>query len=158
MANDNKVDPKLPQLLHDELPKEHEDALIRKLHLVIRYAIKVLAVLMVLVIIWGVLDVIYVLYSKFISPPVLLFEVSDIFVIFGAFMVVLIAVEIFINIRLYLGTNVLPIRLVIATALMAIARKVIILDISTITAQEMLAIAAIVLALGVTHWLVGKQE
>ncbi|MDR5904764.1 phosphate-starvation-inducible PsiE family protein [Franzmannia qiaohouensis] len=158
MANDNKVDPKLPQLLHDELPKEHEDALIRKLHLVIRYAIKVLAVLMVLVIIWGVLDVIYVLYSKFISPPVLLFEVSDIFVIFGAFMVVLIAVEIFINIRLYLGTNVLPIRLVIATALMAIARKVIILDISTISAQEMLAIAAIVLALGVTHWLVGKQE
>ena len=51
--------------------------------------------------------------------------------------------EIFINIRLYLGTNVLPIRLVIATALMAIARKVIILDISTISAEEMLAIAAI---------------
>ncbi|MWJ27144.1 hypothetical protein GPM19_02810 [Halomonas sp. ZH2S] len=143
-------------MLHDELPKEHEDPLIRRLHIIIRYAIKLLAVMMVLVIIWGVLDVIYVLYTKFISPPVMLFEVADIFVIFGAFMVVLIAVEIFINIRLYLGTNVLPIRLVIATALMAIARKVIILDIATISAEEMLAIAAIVLALGVTHWLVGK--
>ncbi|WP_253445556.1 phosphate-starvation-inducible PsiE family protein [Halomonas sp. Y3] len=147
-----------PRLLHDELPKEHEDPLIRRLHLVIRQAIKLLAVLMVLVIIWGVLDVIYVLYTKFISPPVLLFEVSDIFVIFGAFMVVLIAVEIFINIRLYLGTNILPIRLVVATALMAIARKVIILDIATVTAMEMLAIAAVVLALGVTHWLVGKPD
>ena len=147
-----------PRLLHDELPKEHEDPLIRRLHLVIRQAIKLLAVLMVLVIIWGVLDVIYVLYTKFISPPVLLFEVSDIFVIFGAFMVVLIAVEIFINIRLYLGTNILPIRLVVATALMAIARKVIILDIATVTAMEMLAIAAVVLALGVTHWLVGKSD
>jgi len=147
-----------PQLLHDELPKEHEDPLIRRLHLVIRFAIKVLAVLMVLVIIWGVLDVIYVLYSRFIAPPVMLFEVSDIFVIFGAFMVVLIAVEIFINIRLYLGTNLLPIRLVVATALMAIARKVIILDIATVTAQQMLAIAAVVLALGVTHWLVGKEN
>lgn len=147
-----------PRLLHDELPKEHEDPLIRRLHLIIRQAIKVLAVLMVLVIIWGVLDVIYVLYTKFISPPVLLFEVSDIFVIFGAFMVVLIAVEIFINIRLYLGTNILPIRLVVATALMAIARKVIILDIATVTAMEMLAIAAVVLALGVTHWLVGKPD
>jgi len=40
---------------------------------------------------------------------------------------------------------------------MAIARKVIILDIATVTAMEMLAIAAVVLALGVTHWLVGKQ-
>ncbi|WP_299315654.1 phosphate-starvation-inducible PsiE family protein [uncultured Halomonas sp.] len=147
-----------PRLLHDELPKEHEDPLIRRLHLVIRQAIKLLAVLMVLVIIWGVLDVIYVLYTKFVSPPVLLFEVSDIFVIFGAFMVVLIAVEIFINIRLYLGTNILPIRLVVATALMAIARKVIILDIATVTAMEMLAIAAVVLALGVTHWLVGKPD
>lgn len=146
------------QLLHDELPKEHEDPLIRRLHLVIRFAIKVLAVLMVLVIIWGVLDVIYVLYSRFMAPPVMLFEVSDIFVIFGAFMVVLIAVEIFINIRLYLGTNLLPIRLVVATALMAIARKVIILDIATVTAQQMLAIAAVVLALGVTHWLVGKEN
>ncbi|WP_444999758.1 phosphate-starvation-inducible PsiE family protein [Halomonas mongoliensis] len=147
-----------PRLLHDELPKEHEDPLIRRLHLVIRQAIKLLAVLMVLVIIWGVLDVIYVLYTKFVSPPVLLFEVSDIFVIFGAFMVVLIAVEIFVNIRLYLGTNILPIRLVVATALMAIARKVIILDIATVTAMEMLAIAAVVLALGVTHWLVGKPD
>ncbi|MCG6657556.1 phosphate-starvation-inducible PsiE family protein [Halomonas campisalis] len=145
-------------MLHDELPEEHEDPLIRRLHVVIRFAIKLLAVLMVLVIIWGVLDVIYVLYTKFLSPPLLLFEVGDIFVIFGAFMVVLIAVEIFINIRLYLGTNVLPIRLVIATALMAIARKVIILDIQTVSAEEMLAIAAVVLALGVTHWLVGKRE
>lgn len=158
MQDDEKAIPQAPRLLHDELPEEHEDPLIRRLHVVIRYAIKLLAVLMVLVIIWGVLDVIYVLYSKFVAPPVMLFQVSDIFVIFGAFMVVLIAVEIFINIRLYLGTNVLPIRLVIATALMAIARKVIILDIETISAEEMLAIAAVVLALGVTHWLVGKHE
>ncbi|MFO8046998.1 MAG: phosphate-starvation-inducible PsiE family protein [Halomonas sp.] len=158
MQDDDKAMPQAPRLLHDELPAEHEDPLIRRLHVVIRYAIKLLAVLMVLVIIWGVLDVIYVLYSKFVSPPVMLFEVRDIFVIFGAFMVVLIAVEIFINIRLYLGTNVLPIRLVIATALMAIARKVIILDIETVSAEEMMAIAAVVLALGVTHWLVGKQE
>ncbi len=158
MQDDEKAIPQAPRLLHDELPEEHEDPLIRRLHVVIRYAIKLLAVLMVLVIIWGVLDVVYVLYSKFVAPPVMLFQVSDIFVIFGAFMVVLIAVEIFINIRLYLGTNVLPIRLVIATALMAIARKVIILDIETISAEEMLAIAAVVLALGVTHWLVGKHE
>lgn len=65
-SNDNK---KLPQLLHDELPAEHDDPLIRRLHLVIRFTVKVLAVLMVLVIIWSVFDVVYVLYSKFIAPP-----------------------------------------------------------------------------------------
>ncbi len=34
-------------LVHDELPKEHEDPLIRFLHRIIRYAVKVFAVLMV---------------------------------------------------------------------------------------------------------------
>ncbi|MCE8016159.1 phosphate-starvation-inducible PsiE family protein [Halomonas sp. MCCC 1A17488] len=152
-------DKRLPRrhLYHDELPKEHEDPLIRNLHRVIRLAVKVLSVLMVMVIIWGVIDVVYMLYTRLMSPPFLLFEVSDIFAIFSAFMVVLIAIEIFINIRLYLGTNMLPIQLVIATALMAIARKVIIMDTETVTAMEILAIAAVVLALGVTHWLVAKR-
>ncbi|QOR38079.1 phosphate-starvation-inducible PsiE family protein [Billgrantia diversa] len=145
------------RLYHDELPEEHEDPLIRQLHRIIRGAVKVLAVLMVLVIIWGVIDVVYMLYTRLVSPPFLLFEVSDIFAIFSAFMVVLIAIEIFINIRLYLGTNMLPIQLVIATALMAIARKVIIMDTETVSSMEIMAIAAVVLALGITHWLVARK-
>ncbi|MDN3556984.1 phosphate-starvation-inducible PsiE family protein [Halomonas maura] len=150
--------PKRLQLFHDELPKEHEDPLIGVLHRIIRVGVKVLAVLMVFVILWGIFDVIYVLYQQLISPPFLLLEVGDIFRLFGAFMVVLIAIEIFINIRLYLGTDVLPIQLVIATALMAIARKVIVLDIETVSAEYVFAIAAVVLALGVTHWLVARKH
>lgn len=146
------------RLLHDELPEEHEDPLIGILHRIIRVGVKVLAVLMVCVILWGIFDVIYVLYQQLISPPVMLLEVGDIFRLFGAFMVVLIAIEIFINIRLYLGTHVLPIQLVIATALMAIARKVIVLDIETVSAEYVLAIAAVALALGVTHWLVAHKH
>jgi uncharacterized membrane protein (DUF373 family) len=71
-------------------------------------------------------------------------------------MVVLIAIEIFINIRLYLGSNTLPIKLVIGTALMAIARKVIVLDLANTTSIYVFAIASVVLALGVAYWLVGK--
>jgi uncharacterized membrane protein (DUF373 family) len=144
-------------LIHEELPEEHADPLIRFLHRVIRVAIKVLAVLMVMVIIWGIGDVIYVLYERLATPPYFLLDVNDIFQTFGAFMVVLIAVEIFINIRLYLGTDELPIRLVTATALMAIARKVIVLDLDKISADYVLAIAAVTLALGVTHWLISKK-
>jgi len=71
-------------------------------------------------------------------------------------MVVLIAIEIFINIRLYLGSNTLPIRLVVATALMAIARKVIVLDLNLTSANEVLAIGVVTIALGITYWLVDK--
>ena len=85
-------------------------------------------------------------------------SVSEIFQIFAAFMVVLIAIEIFINIRLYLGSNTLPIKMVVATALMAIARKVIVLDLDKTSSNEVLAIGMVTLALGVTYWLVGRSD
>jgi uncharacterized membrane protein (DUF373 family) len=147
---------KVADQMHHELSAEHHDPLIRAMHKVIAACIRVLAVLMVLVIIWGVFDVAYVLYTRLTAPPMFLLDVGDIFQIFGAFMVVLIAIEIFINIRLYLGSSTLPIKLVIATALMAIARKVIILDLDNTSSQYVFAIAAVVLALGVTYWLIGK--
>lgn len=146
------------EIVHEELPQEHTDPLIGVLHKIIRIAIKALAILMVLIIIWGVADVVFVVYQKLMESPKFLLDVNDIFAVFGAFMVVLIAVEIFVNIRLYLGSNVLPIQLVIATALMAIARKVIILDFADVTPDYIFGIAAVVLALGISYWLVAKKS
>ena len=142
---------------HD-LHLEHEDPTIRFLHRIIRLAVKVLAILMVLVIVWGLGDVIYVLYQRLTEPPFLLLQINDILATFGAFLAVLIAVEIFINISMYLSTNVIPVRLVIATALMAIARKVIIFDYERISPPYIYGTAAVVLALGITYWLITKRN
>ncbi|MBN1301945.1 MAG: phosphate-starvation-inducible PsiE family protein [Melioribacteraceae bacterium] len=145
-------------IMHEEIPKEHEDPLISLLHKIIRFFVKILAVLMVFVIIWGIGDVVYVLYQRLSTPPLFLLDINDIFLTFGAFMAVLIAIEIFINIRLYLGTTILPVQLVIATALMAIARKVIVLDIDKISSTYVFAIASVVIALGITYWLISKKS
>lgn len=69
-------------------------------------------------------------------------------------MVVLIAIEIFINIRLYLGSNIIPVELVVATALMAVARKVIVLDLKLVSAEQIAGLAMVTIALGVTYWLI----
>jgi len=143
---------------HEELPTEHEDALISFLHKVIKFAVKILAILMVIVIFWGVADVIYVLYHNLMEEPYMLLNISDIFKTFAAFLAVLIAIEIYQNIVLYLRTDVLPIKLVIATALMAIARKVIIIDFKDLSPDYIFATAAVVLSLGITYYLVSKKE
>jgi uncharacterized membrane protein (DUF373 family) len=78
-------------------------------------------------------------------------------VVFAAFLAVLIAIEIFVNITLYLRDDVIHVKLVIATALMAIARKVIVLDLTTLEPMYLFAIGVIVLALGVTYWLVSAR-
>lgn len=116
-----------------ELENQSEDPFIGFLHKIISLAVKVLAVLMVAVIVWGIGDVVYVLYQRLVEPPFLLLSISDILATFGAFLAVLVAIEIFINITLYLKTDVIPVRLVVATALMAISRKVIIFDFEKIT-------------------------
>lgn len=144
-------------ILHEELPAEHEDPLIRVLHIVIRASIRFLAILMAMVIMWSVADVVWVLYERLSAAPVFLLDYNDLFDVFGAIMLVLISIEIFINIRLYLGSNVIPIQLVVATALMAIARKVIVLDLEDTGPIYVIGIGLTTLALGVTYWLVSRK-
>jgi uncharacterized membrane protein (DUF373 family) len=142
---------------HHELPTEHEDPLIRILHCTIRFAVKILAVLMVLIIVWGIGDVLYVLYQRLLEPPFLLLKINDILATFGAFLAVLIAIEIFINITLYLKTDIIPVKLVVATALMAIARKVIIFDFEKVTPPYIYSVGVVVFALGITYWLITRR-
>lgn len=138
---------------HNHLDENADDPLIAALHRMIRFAIRILAVLMTAVIFWSVADVLLVLYEKLRDPPVFLLDMTDIFQVFAAFLAVLIAIEIFANITLYLRDDVIHVKLVVATALMAIARKVIVLDLSILEPSYMYAIAAIVIALGITYWL-----
>lgn len=132
-------------------PKE---PLIQVLRTVVHMAVRMMAVLMTLVILWGVADVIMVLYHELKTPPVMLLTITDILALFGAFMAVLIAIEILINIIIYLRDDVIHVKIVMATALMAIARKVIIMDFTKITPDYVLAVAAVVLAMSIGYWLV----
>ncbi|GJL49087.1 phosphate-starvation-inducible PsiE family protein [Candidatus Nitrospira salsa] len=148
----------------EELSLDEEDRLMNILHRTIRGAVKVVAVLMVFTILWGVLDVVYILYQNLLAPTFTTFSIRDIVTTFGAFLAVLIAIEIFINITLYIRKDIIHVKLVVATALMAIARKVIIFDFSKITPLYIFATATVVLALGITYWLIdrpmptGEQE
>jgi uncharacterized membrane protein (DUF373 family) len=137
---------------------DDKEMLIHLLHKVIRICVKVLAVLMVLVIIWGIIDVGWVVVQRLRQPPYLLLRIDDILYTFGAFLTVLIAIEIFLNITLYLRDDVIHVRLVVATALMAIARKVIVFDFKEIGYQYVFAIAAVIFALGITYWLIARKK
>ena len=134
------------------------DKLINGLTRIIRLCVKTLAVLMVLVIMWGILDVVWVIYCHLMRPPIMILGISDILEVFGAFLAVLIAIEIFLNITLYLRDDIIHVKLVIATALMAIARKVIVFDYKEIGYMHVLATSAVIVALGLTYWLISQHE
>ncbi len=143
--------------LSSECRIQSEDRLICLLHKVIRFAVRIMAVLMVLIILWGIGDIIWVLYQRLQVEPYFLLNISDILTTFGAFMAVLIAIEIFQNITLYLRDDIIHVNIVLATALMAIARKVIVFDFNALSAEYIWATAAVILALGITYWLVVRN-
>lgn len=119
--------------------------------------IKILAIMMAMVIFWGIIDVGFILYDRAVNPPFLFINIEDFLGIFGSFLAVLIAIEIFINIVLYLKKDFIHLKLVISTALMAISRKVIILDYDHLSASHMFGIAAIIASLGVAYWFVYRH-
>ena len=141
-----------------ELPNQDDEPLVRGLQWAIRMAVRALAVLMTGVIVFGVADVVYVLYKRLMAEPRGLLQISDILATFGAFMAVLIAIEIFVNIISYLREDVIHVRIVLATAMMAIARKVIILDYNTTSPQYIYATAAVVAAMALAYWLVVRER
>ena len=111
---------------------------------------------MILVIVFGVIDVGWTIYQKLMSSPRFILTMGDILMTFGAFMVVLIAIEIFQNIILYLRDDVIHVKIVLATALMAIARKVIILDYDELEPMYILATGVVLVATGITYYLIHK--
>jgi uncharacterized membrane protein (DUF373 family) len=79
--------------------------------------------------------------------------------VFGEIMTVLIALE-FNHTILHIASraqSIIQIRVVLLIALLALARKVIILDLNVTTANQLFGLAAVTLALGVTYWLVRER-
>lgn len=78
--------------------------------------------------------------------------------IFGLFLDILIALEIMQNITSYLSNHIIQIELVIVTSLIAVARKIIILDLEKISDSELFALATTIFALSICYWLVRRTN
>ncbi len=79
---------------------------------------------------------------------------STLFELFGLFLNVLIALEILENITAYLRKHVIQVELVIVTSLIAVARKIIILDLEKKSSSDLIALAVAVFSLSVGYAIV----
>jgi uncharacterized membrane protein (DUF373 family) len=71
---------------------------------------------------------------------------------------VLIALEILENITGYIRSHVVQVELVIATALTAVGRKIIILDLEKVSGISLIGLALAILALSISYWLVRQSN
>jgi uncharacterized membrane protein (DUF373 family) len=137
----------------ESLVRNPHDRLLRGLNQAVIIAVKVLAIIMVLVIWLSLVDVIIHFYKEIVSEPFLLVSTEHLITTLGDFLAVLIAIEIFLNIVFYLNKDAIHVPLVLATALTAVARKVIVLDYKATPPLHIFALAAIIIAVGISYWL-----
>lgn len=115
---------------------------------------KFLSLVMMVVIIGSVFDLVI-----YLSRELLLTQSDNIlkdklFVVFGLFLNVLIALEILENITAYLKKHVVHVELVIVTSLIAVARKIIILDLEKKTALDLIGLAIAIFALSISYLII----
>ena len=80
--------------------------------------------------------------------------------VFGEILTVLIALEFNHTLQYFVTReqSVIQTKIVLLIALLALARKVIILDLQQTTPNELLGLAAITLALGITYWFLRERD
>ncbi|NJR17189.1 MAG: hypothetical protein HC785_16705 [Calothrix sp. CSU_2_0] len=115
---------------------------------------KILSLCMLIVILAAIGDLIV-----FISKELLLFAnygsfYKTLFKVFGLFLNVLIALEILENITGYLKKHVLQVELVIVTSLIAVARKIIILDLDKVSGMDIIGLGIAVLSLSISYFII----
>ena len=115
---------------------------------------KILSLAMIVVIIVSVCDLIIFLCKELFDDHETFLLKDTLFVIFGLFLNVLIALEILENITAYLKKHVIQVELVIVTSLIALSRKIIILDLEKKTAADLIGLAAAIFALSISYLMV----
>ncbi|MEA5601346.1 phosphate-starvation-inducible PsiE family protein [Nostoc sp. UHCC 0252] len=114
---------------------------------------KALSLFMVVVIFVAIGDLGVFIFKELFTAPYGKFN-TTLYKIFGLFLNILIALEILENITAYLRKHVFQVELVIVTSLIAVARKIIILDLEKVRGIDIIGLGIAILALSISYLII----
>lgn len=136
----------------------NDDPMIRVLNAAVRVAVRLLAAVTVLVTFEGLAAALMETFHRFGLPELPWLTPTLVVQHFGNIMTTLIAIELFGSLTLLLQDERAATRMVLATALTALARKLIVLDYSYVTVGHLGATAAALIALAIGYRLTAPRS
>lgn len=112
-----------------------------------------LVAMMVLTVFLTTIELAWMLILDITTEPMFLLEIQELLDLFGLFLLVLIGIELIETLRTYLTDHEIHAEVVFTVALIAIGRKVIILDVKELPSLTLVGIAAIILAMSFGYFL-----
>ena len=123
-----------------------------------RTLLVILTVMMALVLVLATAELGYILIIDIFRPPLFILEIDELLEIFGLFLLVLIGIELLDTMKAYMVEKVIHVEIVFAVALIAVARKVIVLDLAKYPSLTLMAIGGIIIALSIGYYLIKRID
>ena len=116
----------------------------------------VLIILLGGVILFSIADLVWIIWEGLTVNSVFRLDNDELLSIFGVFLLVVIGIELLDTLKAYLRENVIHVEIVILVAVIAIARKVIILDPELRDGALLAGMGVLIVGLGIAYYLIKK--
>ncbi len=116
----------------------------------------VVLILMTAVVAIAIVELGIVLYMDLFDPNdgVIFLEIDELFRIFGFFFIILIGFELVETVEMYFKDNIIHAEVVLLVAVIAVSRKVILLDLEKYDPLAVIGLGIIIFSLGGCYWLI----
>ncbi|HMP77599.1 MAG TPA: phosphate-starvation-inducible PsiE family protein [Kiritimatiellia bacterium] len=125
----------------------------RMLHWFESVVMRLLVGMMMLTIGIATLELLWMLAEDLLAPPFDLLSMNEMLDLFSFFLIILIGLELLDTVKSYLTEHTIRVEAVFMVAMIAITRKVILLEYKDVAPMTLVGIAALVIALAAGYWL-----
>jgi uncharacterized membrane protein (DUF373 family) len=121
-----------------------------------RLIVYLLIIMMATVLVLATVELGRKIILAMIKPPWFVLDLGDLLDLFGVFMLVLIGIELLDTIKVYFNERVVHVEVVLLVAMIAVARKVIVMEPEEYAPMTLVGIALMVLTLAVGYYLIKR--
>lgn len=116
----------------------------------------IVLILMTIIVAISIVELGIILYVDLFDPTdnVLFLEIDELFRIFGFFFIILIGFELVETVEMYFKENIIHAEVVLLVAVIAVSRKVILLDLEKYDPLAVVGLGVIIVALGACYWFI----
>lgn len=115
-----------------------------------------LIVMLMVVLVFALGELAWSLFGSVSNPPVGLLDNTEMVDVLGKFLLVLIGIELLDTMMEYFRENAIHVEIVVLLSIIAIARKVILLNPATTDAFELIGIGIVILGLAGAYYMIKK--
>ena len=115
-----------------------------------------LLLMMMIALLASTIELAFILVDQLLEPPKFILDVNEMLAVFAFFLMVLIGLELVESIKMYLKDDVIHVEVVVLVAIIAVSRKILVIDYKSESYETVLGVVALMIALSAGYFLLKR--